>query len=344
MKPNNTIKDIATLAEVSIGTVDRVLHKRGRVSQKSLEKVNMAIKELDYRANPIARTLKSKVTHKIAVLLPNPNLDSYWKFCYDGISEVISEFKAFKVEMDISYFDPTKPKSLTRAAYQLLRAGITALYFVPLYNKESNKIIAKAKKSGILVGTFNSIPSSEVDLCIGQDLFLSGRTAARLTHTALKNASKAAIIHIDENYSNSTHMQEKEEGFKSYYKEHNLHEPLTLSLKSEEFNTKFISFIQKHSMIEALFISTSKTFMAAECLKSLGKKKVTLVGYDLLKENIDYLKSEGIDYLIHQDPSLQASLGLRCLIENLLFNKEFTKNKFLPLNIINSENVDSYLH
>ena len=36
---NYTIKDIAQMAGVSAGTVDRVLHNRGDVSQKSKEKV-----------------------------------------------------------------------------------------------------------------------------------------------------------------------------------------------------------------------------------------------------------------------------------------------------------------
>jgi LacI family transcriptional regulator len=36
---NIRIKDIAKLAGVSVGTVDRVIHNRGRVSQEALKKV-----------------------------------------------------------------------------------------------------------------------------------------------------------------------------------------------------------------------------------------------------------------------------------------------------------------
>ena len=43
---NYTIKDIAQMAGVSAGTVDRVLHNRGDVSQKSKEKVEITPTQL----------------------------------------------------------------------------------------------------------------------------------------------------------------------------------------------------------------------------------------------------------------------------------------------------------
>ncbi len=45
---NYTIKDIARMAGVSAGTVDRVLHNRGDVSAASLEKVRKVLDEINY--------------------------------------------------------------------------------------------------------------------------------------------------------------------------------------------------------------------------------------------------------------------------------------------------------
>ena len=55
-----TIKNIAELANVSIGTVDRVIHNRGEFSLKTEEKVRKVIKELNYKPNVIARSLVTK--------------------------------------------------------------------------------------------------------------------------------------------------------------------------------------------------------------------------------------------------------------------------------------------
>ncbi|WP_234408903.1 LacI family DNA-binding transcriptional regulator [Marinilabilia salmonicolor] len=43
------IKDIAEKANVSIGTVDRVLHNRGEVAKKTKEKVLTIAKEMNYQ-------------------------------------------------------------------------------------------------------------------------------------------------------------------------------------------------------------------------------------------------------------------------------------------------------
>ena len=48
------IKDVAKLAGVSVGTVDRVLHNRPNVSEEARTKVEKAIKEMDYRPNVYA--------------------------------------------------------------------------------------------------------------------------------------------------------------------------------------------------------------------------------------------------------------------------------------------------
>ena len=52
-----TIKDIAKRAGVSVGTVDRVLHKRPNVSESALEKVNKVLEEINYKPNMYASAL-----------------------------------------------------------------------------------------------------------------------------------------------------------------------------------------------------------------------------------------------------------------------------------------------
>lgn len=55
-----TIKDIAALAGVSRGTVDRVLNNRGSVNPATAEKINEIAKALDYKPNKAAGACRSK--------------------------------------------------------------------------------------------------------------------------------------------------------------------------------------------------------------------------------------------------------------------------------------------
>lgn len=344
MKKKQTIKDIAQAAGVSIGTVDRVLHKRGKVSKKSMEMVTNALNELDYKPNPIARTLKNNTIYSIKVLLPDPKKDPYWKRCMDGINEIIEEFGAFDFEIEICCYNPSKPKSFSKIGEQLVQTeSLDALLFVPLFEKESNTLLKKLNTRQILSGTFNnSLSNNLVDQHTGQDLHSSGRVAAKLIYDSIKPHSKIAIIHIDEAFNNAIHMKQKEQGFTSFFKEYDSFEMKTLTLNSNEFQSTFPDFLEQFNPIDAFFVTTSKAYEVAEALKSQGTKS-KMIGYDLLPRNVECLKKGEIDFLIHQSPKIQASLGLRGLIEKLIFEKEIPKKRLLPIDIVNSENVESYL-
>lgn len=66
-----TIKDVARLAGVGVGTVSRYLSGNGSLSSKSSEKVARAMKELNYRPNSIARSLSSKKSNLIGLWVPS---------------------------------------------------------------------------------------------------------------------------------------------------------------------------------------------------------------------------------------------------------------------------------
>ena len=83
-----TVSEIAKIAGVSTGTVDRVMHNRGRVSDETRQKILKIIDENGYKPDPIARFLKKKGDFKIGVLIPSVSEESgYWQEIYDGIQE-----------------------------------------------------------------------------------------------------------------------------------------------------------------------------------------------------------------------------------------------------------------
>ena len=58
------IKDIAKMADVSVGTVDRVIHGRSGVSESSRKRVEEILKQLDYQPNmclPAAATRERRI-------------------------------------------------------------------------------------------------------------------------------------------------------------------------------------------------------------------------------------------------------------------------------------------
>jgi len=68
-----TINDVAKLSGVSIKTVSRVMNNEPSVRQLTREKVQAAVKELNYQPNLAARNLAGTKSYTLAYIYDNPN-------------------------------------------------------------------------------------------------------------------------------------------------------------------------------------------------------------------------------------------------------------------------------
>lgn len=66
-----TIYDVARLAGVSTATVSRALNDSGKIAPATRRAIEAAVEQLGYRPNTIARSLVTKATQTIALLLPD---------------------------------------------------------------------------------------------------------------------------------------------------------------------------------------------------------------------------------------------------------------------------------
>ena len=65
------LEDVAALAGVSKTTVSRVINRRGSLSQKTIDKVEAAMAQLNYHPNVIAQQLHTQQTKLIGILVPS---------------------------------------------------------------------------------------------------------------------------------------------------------------------------------------------------------------------------------------------------------------------------------
>lgn len=68
-----TMKEVASKAGVTIGTVSHVINGTASISNETKKRVLKVIKELNYIPNPMARYMRSKKSHMIGLLTPNIN-------------------------------------------------------------------------------------------------------------------------------------------------------------------------------------------------------------------------------------------------------------------------------
>jgi DNA-binding LacI/PurR family transcriptional regulator len=107
-----TIKDVAREADVSIATVSRVINGKDRVKKETREKIVRAIEKLKYVPDQAARTMISKKTKTIGLVVPLLS-NEYWaqmaemmqrRLIKQGYSLLISTFN-FDDHNDLSFLD-----------------------------------------------------------------------------------------------------------------------------------------------------------------------------------------------------------------------------------------------
>ncbi|MDF2613690.1 MAG: LacI family DNA-binding transcriptional regulator [Clostridia bacterium] len=133
-----TLKDVAKLAGVSNGTVSNVLNGNNNVKLETVNKVEQAIKELGYRPDIKARSLKTKTTMSIGVIMPNIN-DQHLSGIYQGIEKVLSE-KDYTVSLHFTMdAKANEERAITRVLQQRVD-GIILMSCMKNYNKIIEKI------------------------------------------------------------------------------------------------------------------------------------------------------------------------------------------------------------
>ena len=103
MKNNVTIKDVARLAGVSISTVSRVINDSKPVTDEVKQRVLDVIKETGYVPNPLARSLVTKKSKLIGVIVPEVS-DSFVNEILNGI-EAVSKMYDYDILLVNTYSD-----------------------------------------------------------------------------------------------------------------------------------------------------------------------------------------------------------------------------------------------
>ncbi|HQQ24541.1 MAG TPA: LacI family DNA-binding transcriptional regulator, partial [Spirochaetota bacterium] len=105
------LKDVAELSGVSLGTVDRIVHNRGRFSEETARRVRDAMLKLNYKPDIRARNLSLSRKCHIAVIMPFTDSNSgYWNLPYQGMQKALKELSASHVSADFHLFNENDRK------------------------------------------------------------------------------------------------------------------------------------------------------------------------------------------------------------------------------------------
>lgn len=347
---NYTIKDIARMAGVSAGTVDRVLHSRGDVSPKSKVKVQKVLDEIHYQPNVFAIGLAAKKKYFIICLIPYYIEHDYWHSVVGGIERARQELRPFNVSVSYLCYKHGDEDSYQQACRSIENSNVDAVLIAPNFRDETLALTAylQEKKLTYAFVDFNMEEMNALTY-IGQDSYKSGYIAAKiLMRNYCVGEEQELVLFLSNSKDNPAEIQmhRRLEGFMSFITEEYMnlpiHEVVLNKNCQENDDVALDDFFQNHPKATLGVVFNSRVYQLGEYLRNAGRSMKGLIGYDLLKANVDLLKSGDVHYLIGQRPGLQGYCAVKALCDHVVFKKPVDPMKYMPIDILMKENIDFY--
>lgn len=337
------------MADVSVGTVDRVIHGRSGVSEASRQRVEEILKQLDYQPNMYASALASNKKYAFACLLPLHQRGEYWTQVEAGINEAVENYSDFNVTVQLSYYDPYDYRSFAEASRNILALEPDGVMFAPTAPHRTKPFTDQLTELNIPYIYIDSNIKEEPALSFfGQNSHQSGYFAARMLTLLAGEDSKEIVIFrkINEGIVGSNQQERREIGFREYMQEHHPDYRiwgLDLHAKRDSEDTQMLDdFFREHPTVKNGITFNSKVYVIGEYLQKKQTKDFNLMGYDLLQRNVDCLMQGSVSFLIAQQPTLQGFDGIKALCEYLILKKDITRENFMPIDLLTKENIEFY--
>ena len=338
-----TIKKIAELANVSRGTVDRVLHDRSGVKPDVRQRVLEIAEALNYKPNLIGRSLANLHDDISIGIILSPEYNPFIEDILKGVRAASNEFKPFGFNVIVKMLDTLDPSEQLDILDQLEEQGINGISMIPLDTEEIRDKLNKLNRKGIPIVTFNSPMSGINNLCfVGQDHICGGTSAGGLMGKILPNGGKVAAIISSKNL---TCHQERLSGFCE--KLQTCHPDLKVVEIAENadrddlaFQAAF-QFLQKYPDLSGIYIAGGGILGLGQALKATGKDgKIKVICHDFIEDAIRLLKDGTLDFAIGQNPERQGYLLVSLLFDYLL-KKETPATKFveMPVEIATGDSI-----
>jgi len=343
-----TIKDVARIAGVSIGTVDRVIHQRGEVSTKNRDLILRVIEEIGYKPNIYASALASNKHYAIYCLIPIMLNGEYWGLAKSGIERTIEENRQHHLSIEVLEFDQFDVNSFRKACEELLDNEVDAVLIAPMYHDETLSLIEKLEVRKIpYVFLDSKVDETNYLAYYGMPMYESGTLAASLLIN-VHPIDEIAIVGIER--GNSPHDNatlKRKEGFMDYLAQHApqtiIHNEL-IHPYDTQYNANLLTrFFAAHPNVHHIITFNSRIHLLAEYFEENRIQNHTLLGFDMLDRNVAALKKGYIRYLIAQHTETQIVQSINSLVNILVFSIPPTlRENYMPMDIIVKENVEFY--
>ncbi len=217
----------------------------------------------------------------------------------------------------------------------------------PFFKKESLGFIEKLKNLNIpFVFIDSEIKNAGQISYIGQDSYQSGLVSGKLLDLLVRDGN-ILIIHFAKEMDNQTHLVDREQGFYEWFNKNKENKRLLFTAEvpntdNEQWMERIKSAIEANN-IRGIFVTNSKVFLVGRLIDKYNLTGLKVIGHDLVKWNIEYLKQDVVQFLICQRPEEQGYNAINKLFKYIVEKNQVAVQNYTSIDIITKENIDYYI-
>lgn len=332
-----TIKTIAGLCGVSRGTVDRVLHGRGKVKPETEELVRQMAEQLGFRPNPAGKALAARKHHPVVGVLLTSEGNPFFDEVIRGIKTAEAQYhiyglkvlwqtmKGYSLEKQIALIDKLKPQ-------------INALIIHPINDARIAEKLDELVRDGCMVVTVNTDIENSLRHCyVGSDYFNGGRTACALLELLLGRENPVHLGIIQGN-SHVLGHQQRLEGFRQRMEDlDNFHILAIIENEDDEIcsyeQTKRL--LAEYPDMNAVFIVAGGVYGACRAILSRNQlRHITAIAFDSVPTTVEMMKKGVLQAILYQHPYRQGHKAMDIVFEYLVNGIEPVSKSYILKNEI----------
>nr|WP_321348997.1 substrate-binding domain-containing protein [uncultured Draconibacterium sp.] len=280
-------------------------------------------------------------------MLPQPpSEEGYWAKPIKGIHKRISELPQYGLQIESFTFNQFSSESFVDAANKVLELKPDGVVLAPFFKKEASVFIEELKELEIPFVFIDSDLKEMGQLSyIGQNSYQSGLVSGKLLDLMVAKGN-ILVIHFAKEMDNQNHLVQREKGFYEWFKNKkgNDHQLFTIEIPNTD-SDEWMEALEKDitsKNIQGIFVTNSKVFNVGQLLQKYKLEHIKVIGHDLIKENVEFLKKDMVQFLICQRPEDQGYNAVNKLFRSVVQKREIQKESYTPIDIITKENVDYY--
>jgi LacI family transcriptional regulator len=312
------IRTIADALGISVATVHRALHNKGRISKATRARVLRMAEQVDYKPNLAARDLRLNRHFRFSVHFPTTIVEFF-----DSLRAGIEEGAApFRPTVDLQFRSYVRGREhVQKSIRTALDAEVNGIIAVPPNTPQLVELVAEANKKSIpIIYVSTDAPESGRLTAVTAHPFFCGSMAAEVLATDIKKRSQLLVLAGDLGNLNQT---EKIRGFRGMLAQAAPHLSVAAVFETNdeprEAYRAMRDSLRRQPKINGLYVSSANSIAALAALRELGRlEDMSIVTTDLFAELVPFIREGAVKATIYQCPEMQGKIAIQTMYRYLV--------------------------